>query len=344
MKIAVIGAGFAGLALAFYLKEYKNCQITIFHKDLIGQGASGASSGLMHPFSGEKCRKAPMADLGMQSSLELLRQVEQASHTSIFKAGGIIRPATDEMQEHFYKLRAEEHQEIVWQNAAKTLELLPQVKTIGSLFIASGITVYAEAYIQALYTLLLDFGVTFKHKPIHHSQELALFDQIVIATGSSTLDLEEFSHLPLRRNKGQILELSWPKSLKPLDYSIVGHIYITKGHSERSCFVGATYERGDLSEECNLDSAKNLLMPKAIALINELDNEQIVSIKCGFRTSSIDNIWPIAGKIKDRNQWIFTGLGSKGLLHHAWIAKALANAIMQNNQTLLPKQLYHRLL
>jgi glycine/D-amino acid oxidase-like deaminating enzyme len=53
---------------------------------------------------------------------------------------------------------------------------------------------------------------------------------------------------------------------------------------------------------------------------------------------------PIAGKTAYKNTWIFSGLGSKGLLHHAWIAKALSRAIVNDDYQQLPKELYFRLL
>ncbi len=66
MKIAIIGAGFAGLAGAYYLSEH--FQVTLFDLKGIGGGASGISSGLLHPYPGEKGRRSWHAARGFGSN------------------------------------------------------------------------------------------------------------------------------------------------------------------------------------------------------------------------------------------------------------------------------------
>ena len=55
MKVAVIGAGFCGLAVVWNLLNQlfqPNLEVTLFDKTAIGSGASGVAAGLLHPYAG----------------------------------------------------------------------------------------------------------------------------------------------------------------------------------------------------------------------------------------------------------------------------------------------------
>ena len=55
LRYAVLGAGFAGLSVAYHLLKHSpkdsNLRIDIFDEAGIGGGASGVSGGLLHPYS-----------------------------------------------------------------------------------------------------------------------------------------------------------------------------------------------------------------------------------------------------------------------------------------------------
>lgn len=51
MNIAIIGAGFSGLALAYFLLQ-SSAHVTLFDAVGIGGGASGIATGLLHPYPG----------------------------------------------------------------------------------------------------------------------------------------------------------------------------------------------------------------------------------------------------------------------------------------------------
>ena len=99
MKIAIIGAGFAGLAAAYYLSE--NFQVTLFDLKGIGGGASGISSGLLHPYPGEKGRRSWHAAKALEATRELLKVAEDelgrpvANYEGILKIGECLDPEED---------------------------------------------------------------------------------------------------------------------------------------------------------------------------------------------------------------------------------------------------------
>ena len=69
MKVAIVGAGFSGLACAWHLLHMQTepPQVTLFDRKGIGGGASEITAGLIHPlpeqtqcFTGEHERSHPL--------------------------------------------------------------------------------------------------------------------------------------------------------------------------------------------------------------------------------------------------------------------------------------------
>ena len=61
--IAIIGAGLAGLAVAYHiLNKNQNCTVTLFDQKGIAAGASGIAAGLLHPFVGARSKRNFEAD------------------------------------------------------------------------------------------------------------------------------------------------------------------------------------------------------------------------------------------------------------------------------------------
>ena len=75
-KIAVVGAGFAGLSVCHHLLQ--SCEVTVFDPLGIGGGASGISTGLLHPFPARLSIRSWLAGEGMDASRELLLVAEKA--------------------------------------------------------------------------------------------------------------------------------------------------------------------------------------------------------------------------------------------------------------------------
>jgi len=85
MKVAVIGAGYVGLATAWHFLQRK-VAVTVFDA---GPGASHASTGLLHPYPGKKGLMSWRAEEGMSESITLLQQASEDG--SVFEQSGILR-------------------------------------------------------------------------------------------------------------------------------------------------------------------------------------------------------------------------------------------------------------
>jgi glycine/D-amino acid oxidase-like deaminating enzyme len=342
MQIAIVGRGFAGLALGYYLTNYDNIKVTFFDEGPLGCQASGISCGLLHPFNGAKSKKSWMGDLGMQTTLELIKEVEFKTKKNIIKTKGILRPAINDQQQIDFEETVKKNNDVFFLNEIQARRIAPFIHCSKSLFIPQGYAIFVDEYLMGLYEILQERKSNLIQEKISYLSQLTGFDRIIFACGAKTNFITDLKDIPIRTNKGQILEIKWPSTLKPLETTLISHVYLSKAKNNFSCFIGATYER-NCSSEVDIESAKALLIPKAVQLIKDLENAEILSCKAGHRAFSPDNITPIAGKTKYDKVWVFTGLGSKGLLHHAWIAKELARSILKNDQTNLPAQLYFRL-
>jgi glycine/D-amino acid oxidase-like deaminating enzyme len=95
---------------------------------------------------------------------------------------------------------------------------------------------------------------------------------------------------------------------------------------EKSCWVGATYERNFLDRSVDKQSAIDQIMPQATAILPDLANETILDIQVGIRASGPKHL-PVAEQVSE-NVFVIGAMGSKGLLFHAHYAKKLSQLIL----------------
>ncbi len=292
MKIAIIGAGFAGLGCAYYLSEHFD--VTLFDLKGIGGGASGISSGLLHPYPGEKGRRSWHAAEALEATRELLTVAQQhlgqpvANYDGILKVGECLDPGED-----------------VEQLSADTF------------LIKSGITVFPELYLQGLWQACQKRGVKLVIQNIAALDELKEFDQIVLATGAGIRNFPECRHLKINFVRGQVLTCVLDK---PLERSISAKRYKAMTPSEGIYHLGATYERDLIDDKPCKETAIVLLQPET----------EVLDCRAGIRVTNPAHYFPILEQI-DPKTWVMTAFGSRGLLYHAYFGKKIKQTILENN-------------
>jgi glycine/D-amino acid oxidase-like deaminating enzyme len=283
--IAVIGAGFAGLAAALKLSDH--FKVTLFDAKGVGAGASGAACGLLHPYPGEHGRVSWEADEAMEEARALLHIAEEelgtpvASYTGILKEGACIGAIGDR----------------------DDVERLGENKY----FIKSGITVFTSLYCQGLLKAFLKRGGLFKIRDIQNLDELAAFDQIIIATGVGIKRFPECSHLKLSFVKGQALTC---RVAEPLSYSISGKRSLVMTEKPHLIHLGSTYERDSLVP--TPETAIQLLKP----------DSEVLECRFGIRVMNPAHYFPIIEQVSPK-AIALTAFGSRGLLYHGLFAKKL---------------------
>lgn len=321
MRIAIVGGGFAGCALSFYLQSSGKAQVTLFDKKGIGSGASGIAAGLLHPYVGEQVRRSALADEGMEATRYLLETAARNSEEPIADYSGIIRVAQSLAQQR----QLVEH--------TQNFSDITQIDE-NQFLIHSGITVQTNAYLNALWSVCEKWGATFEQREIHSLSEIEGYDAVVAAAGSGIFDFKEFEGFRLNPVRGQIIVSKKAEGALLPERSMVGKGYIAKGVKEEEISLGATYERGVRSDTPDLESALKELQPKIEALWPSLKID-LIEVKAGVRISSVGHYFPVIGQVKD-SLWVMTGLGSRGLLYHALFAKMLSQALLEGDDSHFP--------
>lgn len=328
MHIAILGAGFAGLSTAFHLLQYGAMQVTVFDPKGIGGEASGLKAALLHPFAGPHSKLNPEGMEGFAATKALLQQAESYVG-QVTKHTGILRPLlTAQSHEKLAKAAKDYPADINWLHEAAVQEMVPSMPYVPAIYIKSGLTIYAKKYLQGLWLACQERGAKLEMQAIHSLAALKDFDGIVVAIGGGYKSLIEVSSLPFSLIKGQQLELEWPEALKPLPTVLNAQLYCLMHEDQKSCTVGSTFERDFKHASADVAYAKAEILAKLKELYPPLVHARILHCHAAVRVSAPGRR-PWLQKA-GTNCWVFSGLGSKGLLYHALYGKRLADMIYQD--------------
>lgn len=333
MKIAIVGAGFCGLATTWnFLHQFSdlpNLELTVFDSNEIGEGTSGMAAGLLHPYAGAHAKLNWRGIEGFKASCELISIAEEKLQSPVTAHGkGILRlAATIKQQNDYLKSPALLDSNISWLDEKACQEMVPNCLKCPALWIKQGLTVYCAEYLRGLWIACEEKGAQFYKSSINSLNNLKDFSIIIITAGALCHTIKELSHLPLKTVKGQMLELSWPRHIPRLPCALNSHAYIVMKPSTESCLVGSSYERNFKNTSVDLESAIAEIMPKAEHILPSLAQAEIIQGYTGLRSVTLNHL-PFCEKLHTNvNTWILSGMGSKGLLYHALMAKELVTTI-----------------
>ncbi|AAD19167.1 putative D-amino acid dehydrogenase [Chlamydia pneumoniae TW-183] len=343
MRIAVLGAGYAGLSVTWHLLLHSQGTATIdlFDPIPLGEGASGMSSGLLHAFTGKKALKPPLADQGINATHALITEASKALNVPIVISQGILRPAIDEDQAQLFTERVEEFpKEVEWWEKARCEISIPSMvipPNLGALFIKSGVTLNNDLYIQGLADACMKLGTQFYDELIEDLADIEEFyDHIIVTPGANASILPELKDMPVNKVKGQLLEISWPKDLAMLSFSINAHKYMVANTQKNTCILGATFEHNQPEETPDPAIAYQEIMPPVLSLFPGLKDAQVLHCYAGMRSSSKSRL-PVISRIREK-LWFLGGLGSKGLLYHGITGDMLAQAVLRKSTAYIAKE------
>lgn len=328
MKIAIIGAGFAGLATAWYLLK-RDATVIIFDSQGVGGGASGIAAGLCHGYPGAHAFRNPLATSALAETLHLLNVSNTAINGSVFENQGILRLAMNEEQKNDFAKVAEKYEDVVWQSAENCLKIAPGITKHPGILIRSGLIVNCTEYLKGLWRACEDLGAMMIVEHVTTLAALASFDAIVVCSGYASHQFPELKHLKIRPIKGQLLEMTWPNSVPPLTLPLNSKIYLVMHPNHKSCYIGATFEKTFSHGLPDIETAREYLLPKACEMFPPLKSSEIIHCQAAQRAATPNHL-PFCGQVHG-NIWCLTGLGSKGLLYHALFAKDLASQITSKN-------------
>ncbi|MBI5274480.1 MAG: FAD-binding oxidoreductase [Chlamydiales bacterium] len=301
MKIAIIGTGLAGLGAAIYLQQMiEDASFSFFDKEDRGGATSKIATGLLHPYPGKHGRLSKDGHEAYQETLRLVHYSSKYTTKQVADFTPIEKIVLDD--DHFL----DEHEDII--------KLAPY-----RYLIKSSITVFTSNYLDGLYASIRN--KEFIQEEIKDIKQLDRFDVVIIAAGFGVKDFigEEVS---LRYNKGQVL-----KARHSINRGLIGGGYIAKTEYPDIVHVGSTYEKKELSFVPKQDIAIELIQKQMRPFFPEIDQMQFIDCKAGIRVSSAHNYLPIIKRLSEK-RYLFTALGSRGLLYHALFGRKLAEMIV----------------
>lgn len=308
MKIAVVGGGLAGVASAYFLS--KESEVHLFDPKGIGEGTSGISAGLVHPYPGRLALLSWMGKEALKASMELFEAAE------VELTQGLLRLATTRQQQEDFALRAKEDPSVAWWSEAQVADVFPLAKPGCGLWIADAVALDTKCYLKKLWKRCEEQGAIWVDERVLDLKRLDEYDEVILACGHEILNFQGCGRLPLKLTKGHTVVC---KAKEPLPFSLASHGHITPVGG--FLYLGSTYEQTFGSWEPEKYRAAEI-RAKISAFYPPAKEFEEVELRAGVRISPHQGYRPLLMQL-DPKTWIFTGLGSRGLLYHAYLAKTL---------------------
>ncbi len=271
---------------------------------------------------------------GLEALESLNALVKEAGAEHTYNRCGVLRPCADEDQAEAMRDIAHRYPRFArWIADVAAEEAFAGVTAPdGALQLNSGGIVDTPAFINAVLAAAEDRGATLKTGAVvtswkattsqvtvwTRSGESFAAQHVLLCTGSRYPAFEALRTLHLHCTKGQVVRTVRPPGCT-LAMPVTGRGYIVP--VKNGLLVGTTYERGYASEAPTATASRYILR-QASAMMPGLQQAQVVAAAAGVRVGVPGTRLPMVGPISER-AWIFTGLGSKGLLLGAVIAQLL---------------------
>ena len=335
MKIAIVGAGFAGLSVAWHLADLdSSSEITVFDKK--SSKASMVSAGLCHPFPAKGAKLSFAGYRALHETILLLKEAQKFSKDKIANFDGILKLASTNDTKRALSQLARKQPRTSW---IKEIENHPFIKDQGALFIENGITVYSEKYLTALEKACCFKKVSFTEKEINSLDDLEAFDTVILAVGASIKDFIKDDPY-IRLVKGQVLSCKIPG--KSLERSLIIEGYIANSGESGIYNIGSTYEHTFDDELPNPSVAKEKIFRNLKNSHLNLKEEEIeiLDVKASLRVTNPKTHLPTIRKLRS-NLYCITQLGSRGLLYHGMLGRQLSLAIHTNDTSRISREFLH---
>ncbi|KAK4769487.1 hypothetical protein SAY86_027637 [Trapa natans] len=280
IRYAVLGAGFAGLSVAWHLLKHSpidlHLTVDIFDESGIGCGASGVAGGLLHPYSpkvkllwqGDNCWKECLKLLSIAEAAAEFRKSTPGAHEfsigEIIHRRGILRPAMDAKSLEILTKNAESclpscRIESIDKEAAETLVPNIHIPFKSLFYMPEALNVHPLSYLQALFmaceNLVKETSTSGSYKKELHLHKRSVnqltdlaeeYDAVVICIGAKADFLPELAgKLPLRMCRGVIAHVQLPDHVKECypDHSpsILSDAWLAV-QGPRDLLVGSTWD------------------------------------------------------------------------------------------------------
>jgi glycine oxidase len=351
MKIIIVGAGVAGLAIGWRLAE-AGASVEIFDRGLAGRGAIWASAGMLAPGAELGPQASPLARLAHESRGAWPRfaaDLQEASGVPVgFREDGSLIVAWDEADAQ--RMRAQAAQlakhgiAAEWLTASEVLkrEKLLTPHLAGALFVAEDAQVDNRALSEALRTALLKRGgvlrencavetVIVEHgdaRGIATADGVVRGEKILLATGAW---LNRIAGIPpgvlpeVKPIKGQMAAISPPPATalpRALIRDDEAYLVPRRDH----LLIGATVEDAGFDMSVTR-AAHHALLRAATRLIPDLTSWPLLEAWAGLRPRATDES-PVLGETGIGGLYVAGGQYRNGVLFAPLVADIVCNVLL----------------
>uniref|UniRef100_A0A0D3GDI1 FAD dependent oxidoreductase domain-containing protein n=1 Tax=Oryza barthii TaxID=65489 RepID=A0A0D3GDI1_9ORYZ len=339
LRYAVLGAGFAGLSVAWHLLKHSpkgsRVRVDIYDESGIGGGASGVSGGLLHPGIIRPPTSEKTADILLESSLQSCSLQVLDSDEAQCLIPGLCVPLNF----------------AVYMPLA--LNINPKKYLQVALFFAC-----QNMSDEASLSSSEQKECKLYNEHVNDLQQLAGdYDSVIICLGARASSLPELTNkLPLRTCRGVIAEFQLPsdtiETYGSQSPSILSDAWLSF-QGPRTVSIGSTWQwkSENYSSSVSDDEALNAmeeLLPKASAVYPGITKWKFVQARAGIRAMpplTANGSLPLLGCLNDvigkRSNcsfWLVGGLGARGLLFHGLAGKLTAKAVISCDENLIPPE------
>lgn len=366
-NIAVIGGGLAGLATAYHLKVSASRylrkrgapqpNVTVITPKPASSGASAVAAGLLHPFTPRVKKLAWMGRRGVNAAEELLKAVQHHSAVPFYRQEGMLRLAINDRLKSDFLVAANRYpSEVEYMDPEETAFRFPQVNPLPAAFLPKAFVVDTKPYMQALWKECQNLGVRWLPETVHNVEAIlgrseGRYDTVIICAGAEVCGISDLAHVPITACRGQNVFVKTEATFP--EVPVIAGKYVIPDYFGHGVLVGATFEYGEgqsidsfLSEGNKIDteSAVEELKESVERLVPSFFSQrEVLGANAGLRAlpprseaGSVPIACRLSGLDKNVSAWVVTGLGSRGLLHHAYLGRVVAHAVAAGNEKLIP--------
>ena len=341
-SVAVVGGGLSGLAIAYYASQtWSQCRIDIYDPCSPGSGGASSLACLMHPHT-PKGRLIWKGIEGMEASLELMNFAEKfcPSSRSVFhlKEKAIQRVCLSRSQADIFMKAADDFPEF--------LEFSPPIDSptnghFGTTLLKQSYIVDTPLYLKSLYNGICSYcNLSWKQSTIDDaslSELPSCYDLVVVCAGAGVKELWKDTPLTmLTHDRGQNIVYKLREEFKGkrrLEHALLSGEYIVPTEAGTlTCGATHEYDAEVIFTPPDLDFALRALSPalQAIYPLHDRDywpSHAAAGVRMLPQRTHLGRIPIIGVHPRHKNMWMMSGLGSHGLIHHAYVAKQLVGAV-----------------
>jgi glycine oxidase len=348
-RIAVIGAGIVGCAVAFELAR-RGAEVVVFEARRVGGGATQASAGILAPYI-EAHGGGPLFDLtvrGLRAYDAFVADVRNASRIPFeYRRDGTLEIAQDAARVASLRSRLRAPWAAAaglrWLDASALRTMLPSVAAdaLGALQCADHGHVAVLPFLSAIVDGARHLGVRIHEGArververaagsvsVRVADTAASFDRVVVCTGAWTAALETSFERTLgeriRPVRGQLVTLAAPEVAVP-SVLWTRDCYVVPWR-DGTRLVGATEEDVGFDERATVEGVRGLL-EAAEGVIPALSHATFLEVRTGLRPASRAGV-PLLGPADDPRIVYASGHFRNGILLAPLTATIVADYIL----------------